>query len=332
MFLSGFSTRFWAAACGAAVLLLASLPPACAQKAASKTADKATDKDKAAEKDFIQNTFVGTADQWNIALTYYRSKRREAPVVVLLHSVGGSRLAWIGIDGFAKQLWDKGYAVIAVDLRGHGESKPANAALSAGAKTRQGGAPILKPIDYQLMVTQDLEAVKQYIFEEHQRENLNMRKTAIVAPVESAPLALNFAMIDWFKRPYNDAPVASAQTPRGQDVRALVLVSPEENVPGLNSNNAIVNLRRPDWGIAFFIAYGTRDKRDRGQSQKILNKLTTIEANKDRIVLGEYATNLRGTDLFRQGLHLEADILDFLDKHLAQLPDAWRNRKSILTE
>jgi pimeloyl-ACP methyl ester carboxylesterase len=279
-----------------------------------------------------QNLFVPTADGWNIALTYYSGTKtgRESPVVVLLHMKGGNRLVWN--NGFAKQLVDEGYAVIAVDLRGHGETKPASAALAASGRLRQGNEAEFKASDYRAMVVQDLEAVKQFIFEEHQREALNMRKMAIVAPEASAAIALNFAYFDWLKRPYNDAPTLALSTPRGQDVRALVLVSPDLNVPGMKINEAITALRNPLWGVSFYVGYGSNNEKDKTEADKLYSKLTHIAANVDRMYLIDYPVKLRGTDLFGQGLNLEANILTFLATHLKQLPDPWRDRKSVLSD
>ena len=286
----------------------------------------------AAQKDGVQvqNPVVTTTDRWNIALTYYESPGdRESPVVVLLHMKGGNRLVWN--NGFAEELNKEGYAVIAVDLRGHGESKPTSAALAASGRSRPGKD--LKAADYQFMVTQDLEAVKQFIFDEHQREKLNMRKMAIIATEMSAPVAMNFAMLDWLKRPYNDAPTPALQTPRGQDVRALVLISPEEQLSGMNTNDAVQALRTPEWNVSFLVAYGNKDRKDAGTSQKLYKKLTQVSENEHRMYLADYPIKLRGTDLFGQpGGRIESNILTFLDKHLKQLPDTWRDRKSPLVD
>ena len=276
----------------------------------------------------VQDLTVATADGWNVAVTYYAGLKlgRESPVVVLLHMKGGNRAVWN--NGFANQLVGEGYAVIAVDLRGHGETKPSNAALAASGQSKKDVE--LKGGDYRAMVLQDLEAVKQFIFEEHEREHLNMRKMAIVAPETSAAVALNYALLDWLKRPYNDAPTPEQQTPRGQDVRALVLISPELNVPGMKMNDAIKALRTPEWGVSFLVSYGRNNEKDKTEALELYSKLTHIPANKDRMYLADYPVKLRGTDLFGQELRLEANVITFLDNHLKQLSDPWRDRRSVL--
>jgi len=66
---------------------------------------------------------VTAADGWDIHYTYWESPMgKEAPVVILLHGKGQARLIWKALP-LAKELAKKQFAVIAVDLRKHGESK-----------------------------------------------------------------------------------------------------------------------------------------------------------------------------------------------------------------
>ncbi len=73
----------------------------------------------AAKKDVFDIGMV-TADGVHIQGTYYRPAAVAAPGIVLLHMLGRKRGDW---DAFARQLQDAGYGVIAIDLRGHGESE-----------------------------------------------------------------------------------------------------------------------------------------------------------------------------------------------------------------
>ncbi len=61
-----------------------------------------------------------TEDGVHIQGTYYRPAATDAPGVVLLHMLGRKRGDW---DAFARLLQEGGYGVIAIDLRGHGESE-----------------------------------------------------------------------------------------------------------------------------------------------------------------------------------------------------------------
>ncbi len=73
----------------------------------------------AAKKEVFDAGMV-TADGVHLAATYYRPAATNAPGVVLLHMLGRKRGDW---DAFARQLQELGYGVLAIDLRGHGESE-----------------------------------------------------------------------------------------------------------------------------------------------------------------------------------------------------------------
>jgi len=267
-------------------------------------------------------------DNWPVGITYYESPNgKESPAVILLHMQGDNRLVWK--RGFAERLQSAGYAVVAVDLRKHGESKASGAAKVAAKK---GGGVKLRKSDYVRMVTLDLERVKKFLLEEHHKKKLNIRKTAIISAEMSAPIALVFAAKDWRKMPYPDSATFATRTPRGQDIRAVVLLSPKESLPGIRAGKSLLYLRRPSLGVAFMIGYGTRDALDKKgrTANKIFEKLTAITGNKKRMYVEGYRTKLRGTDMLGRNLPVERHILGFLKKHLAKLPGEWKDRHNRL--
>lgn len=67
----------------------------------------------------VQTVHLQTADGVTIVGTYYVPPVEKAPGVILLHMVARSRKDW---DPLARRLREAGYAVLAIDLRGHGES------------------------------------------------------------------------------------------------------------------------------------------------------------------------------------------------------------------
>ena len=269
----------------------------------------------------VEDKTLTALDGAPVNITYYKSsKGKEAPVVILLHQERSNRLVWK--NGFPERLNDEGYAVITLDLRKHG-------AKDEGGVPVKGGAVNLKPADYVAMVV-DLEAVKSFLMEEHESGRLNVRKLGILAAGMSGPIALNFAANDWSKRPYDDAPVFAARTPRGQDVRAIVLLSPDENLTGMTSPNAIKALRDPAFRIATFIGVGSKDKQDRRQAMKIHELFTGSEKDTESNLYQKFESNARGTDLFGKKLKVEEIVLAFFKKFVADLPDEWRTRKSKL--
>jgi poly(3-hydroxybutyrate) depolymerase len=119
-----------------------------------------------------QDLTLMTKDGLDIKITYFKSAAgQEAPVVILLHGKGGNRLVW---KTFAEQLQKVDFAVITVDLRGHGES-------TGGGESSDKKPDTPKKAELAAMAALDLDAVKKFIYEEHQNKQLNMNKLGIVA-------------------------------------------------------------------------------------------------------------------------------------------------------
>ena len=62
---------------------------------------------------------IDAADGLTLVGDYYSPMSESAPAVLLLHMLGSDRGAW---DALIAPLYDAGYAVLAVDMRGHGET------------------------------------------------------------------------------------------------------------------------------------------------------------------------------------------------------------------
>ncbi len=290
-----------------------------------------------------------TNDGVTVHITYYKSNvGKEAPVVILLHEKGGNRFVWQSKNGLAEQLQADGFAVITVDLRGHGESKGGAAATSPTGnvnqpadkkkktgdkkeksetgKARGGASNDLKPWDYENMCAIDMEAVKKFIYQENQAQNLNMNKIGIAGPEMGASVAAYFALADWEKEPHSDC-IGPARTPRGQDVRALVFISPQEKFHNLPIAKPIAELRDPEFGVAFFVCAG---KGDKGQAKKVFATLSSFPESDKRMYFREYGAQVQGTQLLGKNLKLEPEMLAFFHKHLKDLPSTWRDRQSKL--
>lgn len=328
----------------AAVLLL--LATAISPEVFAQGADKGSDISKP------EAQALTTTDGFPIVITYFKSNGgKETPVVVLLHMKEDSRRIWD--SGLAPILQKEGYAVITVDLRGHGESKgegiPATSTTTTGnvnqkkkdekekkptPKAGKGSGDIKKG-DVEAMIEFDMEAVKNFLYERHQAQELNMNKLAVVGPEMGATIAMNFAARDWAKKPHSDGQ-PGFQTPRGQDVRAVVLISPQTGFAGIPVNAAINEMRAsypttvdPNGGVAFLVCVSKKDADDHGQAKKIFD-LIQNKQNSDRTYFESYEGKLRGTQMLGKNLKIEAHIMAFLDKHLRKLPPNWRDRQSKL--
>lgn len=290
---------------------------------------QATKKGKANSEDKV----LTTKDGARINVTYFPSAAgKNAPVAILLHGKGGNRLVWhtgVGqIPGFAPALQTNDFAVVTVDLRGHGQNIAGDG--GAAASNKKSDSQKLTGRDYQAMVAGDMEAVKRFLFEEHQKEMLNMNKLAIVATDFSTAVALAYTDLDWSKEPYDDASVPAQRTPRGQDVRALVLVSPDGTVPGLATNAAVARIRALQMPV--MIGVGKQDPLDKNAAKKLSEQLSPKATEKPYVFSEAYESKLRGLDLLNKGTGLEKHMYTFLDEQVKKSPGEWRNRKSPLTD
>ena len=265
-----------------------------------------------------------TAAGFPLAITYFNSvKGREAPAVILLHDKGRNQVGW---EKVAQKLQTAGYAVVTADIRMHGKSKPKTTQTTRSDKRKP--EMNLRPTDYQKMVS-DLDTIKDFLMERHHEQKLNIRKTAVVAIGMSAPIAIQYAAFDWGKQPYDDGPTRESRTPKGQDIRALALLSPEVTVPGLKTQQAIRAIGDPRKEIAVFIQAGMADKTVRKNAEKLHQQLKANPKN-DKVVFRKGKNRINGHDFLNErNWQVTADILNkFLDNNLSSLEDTWRIRKS----
>jgi len=273
------------------------------------------------------NVVLRTKDNLALRATYYQSARgKDAAVVVLLHMKDGNRFIWQSEGGFANRLQKEGYAVLTVDLRGHGESRGDGAGgVAQGDKKNRRD---LKKGDLVAMYEGDMEAVNKFLLERHQAEEFNMNKTAFIGPEMGATVAVYAAFRDWNKPPHADAPADSGrQTPRGQNVRALILLSPQQNLQGLSLAQPLKGLGSPQLGVACLVAVAQKDSQDKGQAKKSFDQVSSLPGSDQRMYFREYPGNARGTDLLGRKTKLEDNMSNFLGKHLRDLDIPWTDRR-----
>ncbi len=279
----------------------------------------------------LKETILAEGDSFPIHISYYPAIEEaspagvmNAPVVVMLHDMDESRLKWDKSSGprtglpFPAELQKRGYAVITVDFRKHGES------------VIEGMEEPVKPTDYNKMVLGDLAAVKKFLYEEHMKKKLNMAKLGIVAVGMAAPLASAFAEVDWKLAPYDDAPLAAQRTPRGQDTKVLVFLSPVASAGKMHANRSMNYLRTLP--IALLQIAGEEDISRKKDADKIHQVAIANPINKDRVMLITPKVKLQGLTLmsFDDPRLAYIPALKFLDDHLKALEIPWQDRRSRL--
>lgn len=140
-----------------------------------------------------------TKDGVKIAATYYAGGERG---VILLHMLGRSRGDYAGL---AQELNTRGFSVIAIDLRGHGQS--------------EGNWRSFSPREFNAM-TLDVRAAKEYLVS----RGVKPGRIGIVGASIGANIALRYAAED-------------------HDIKTVVLLSPGLDYRGVVTEDAARQLR-----------------------------------------------------------------------------------------
>lgn len=166
--------------------------------------------DKAATGMVHYRLKIKANDETSLNVVYYPAfparLGTNAPVLLMVHEKERSSrdfeepIAELKKQGFAEHMQSLGYAVLAVDLRGH------------GANVRKP----LTPRDWTLM-TGDLQAAYQFLVDRHNRGKLNLAKLGVLGIGEGANLVAAWA---------NTPGGAVSGEGRTSDLGAMVLVSP----------------------------------------------------------------------------------------------------------
>jgi pimeloyl-ACP methyl ester carboxylesterase len=180
--------------------------------------------------------------------------------VILLHMLGRNRSDW---NDFASTLTNKNndYAVLSIDLRGHGES------------TSQNGNTIISfqsftPSDFNKMVM-DVKAAKQFLVTQ---KNINPNNIAIVGASIGANVALNYAASD-------------------PSIKAFVLLSPGLDYKGVTTSDAVKQYKGP-----IYIATAGKDQIAGNDPRTLCNEIINC-ANNNRLHIYQ-DSNSHGTDMF----------------------------------
>jgi len=162
-----------------------------------------------------------TKDGVNLRAAYFPSdKGKEAITILLVHEWQGQVGPYIRLANAFKQA---GFAVLMPDYRGHGGSR--EYVDSRGAPQQFNTARMSKK-DIENIVKFDLEEAKQFLKKENNEGNLNMNALVVVGVREGAVMAAHWTIRDW-RFP------SLGSVKQGQDVKALVLISPEKVALGV---------------------------------------------------------------------------------------------------
>lgn len=185
--------------------------------------------------------------------------------VIIVHDLLGSHEV---IEPLSLALQRKGMAVVAPDLRGHGESRGLSdaAGQAAGRKDSIDAGQLRKSdleaiaavtggtVREQAAAQGDLEVVRAWLAGKSGDGSIDMKKLCVVGSGLGATLAAQWAANDWA---WGERPLASG--PQGRFIRGLVLVSPTYTNKGV-SLTPVLNSPALRGGVPLLLIAGTGDR------------------------------------------------------------------------
>jgi len=261
-----------------------------------------------------------TRDGVALTATFYPGTNgKESVPVILLHMWKGSRKDYAGL---AHLLQQKGHAVLVPDLRGHGESKR----RIVGARSWAVDVSRLTSDQVRDMVQYDMETLKAFLIKRNNAGELNIEKLCVVGAEMGASVALDWARHDW------SWPPLVGKGKQGQDVKALVLISPQWSFRGFNLKNAI-NHPAVRSRLSVMLIVGGDDSKAASevrQMERVFRRYhrEQTEASKKTLVVQELDTKLQGTDMLgaRKGLGVERLVDLFIEYRVVRQPFPWQER------
>jgi pimeloyl-ACP methyl ester carboxylesterase len=270
-----------------------------------------------------------TKDRVVIHCTYFAGTRGKQTVpVILLHGWEGKFGAGTRKDllELADALQQSGHAVAVPDLRGHGASTrvQAEGRISVGLNREDFRAQAFRDM------LLDVEAVRAFLVEENNAGRLNLNQLCVVGFDMGAVVALNWINYDWN--------VPSFPTlKQGQDVKAFVLVSPEQSFRGLPIRPALANAAiRSE--LSAMIIFG-RDEPDAVAARRLASTFKRshrpVPSDPDEarllqdLFILEKPTRLKGSKMLEvPALNLISEIREFIQLRLVDRQEMfpWRDR------
>jgi pimeloyl-ACP methyl ester carboxylesterase len=283
---------------------------------------------------------VTTQDGVQLRLTYFpcaahkgSAQAKQATPVVLLHDFKSTRAVFeplaqkfqTPVEGQPDRPL---FAVVTADLRAHGEST--KQVLAGGSEANLDAAK-LRMEDLLAMATLDMEAVRSFLVDKNDTGELNLNKLCLVGSGMGASVAANWALRDWSAPPL-------AVGKQGQDVKAMVLVSPRWLYNGLSFQGPMkfALLKK---NVAWMLMYGDKDTKIKADVQRIYKQLERLHPKSEKtqpqtvstLVESPVKSTLQGDKLLAQGgAGIDQQIIDFFYENVAVTDQPWTSRRNRL--
>jgi pimeloyl-ACP methyl ester carboxylesterase len=285
-----------------------------------------------------ESVSLTTRDGVQLKISYFPGTARkgspqakQTTPVVFLHDYKGSRAVFATLVQ-KLQASGKGegkgpsFAAVTVDLRGHGEStKVAN-----NPQVELNSAKLNKE-DLIAMASYDLDAVRNFLVAKNDEGELNLNKLCLLGSGMGASVAANWALTDWSYPPL-------AVGKQGQDVKAVVMISPRWTYNGLLMQGPM-QFRALKERVAWMIVYGDKDPKFQSDAVRINKQLERFHPATDDtgakrtsgLTVLKLNTRLQGDSLLTQvGVSADDQIVKFLADNVADTQQEWISRRNRL--
>lgn len=206
---------------------------------------------------------LATKDGVELSGFYFPSnKEKEAIPVLVVHEWKGQKALY---GPLYLALRNAGCAVLTLDYRGHGGSREYT---DRSGKTNEFDLKTMNKRDVGSIVTYDLDAAKKFLEQENNDGKLNLNALVVIGVRDGAVLAAGWTQRDW-----SFGTIGTKK--QGQDVKALVLVSPKRLLKGISIENSLAAIVT----LPTMVVYGSGSDEET-DSLRIYKR---IEAGKKRL-------------------------------------------------
>jgi dienelactone hydrolase len=297
-----------------------------------------------------QKLLFETFDKVQIQGSWYPSSAdgNKSPCVILVHKIGGN-CAQEGWENLAQALQEKGFAVLAFDFRGHGESKTikpqfwnlcrSNTSGIKGANAKKESidwkefAPSYMP-----MLVNDISAAKLELERRNNAKECNANEVYLVGEEDGAALAMMWMSTEWNrrKRGYNQVgQVVFNPDPEGKDLAGFVCLSLRQSLgagtSGVKVPTGTIYNNQKMRELPTCLFFGGEDAPGKAASINLYDKVLNAEKSKLKLTfkIEVEKTKLVGHELLgKKALGTEDLIAKYLaDKvHESRPAKAWSMR------
>jgi hypothetical protein len=250
----------------------------------------------------LKTVTLKTKDGVELRAYYFPSTEgKKAVTVMIVHEWQGQGSPY---GKLVAALNAAGFAVLVPDYRGHGGSKE-----SAGPPGGEGKFNIaqMSRRDVESIVTFDLESAKGYLKAENDSGNLNLNALVVIGVREGCVMAGRWAQRDW-------GFPSVGRMKQGQDVKALIYISPEKQIKGVALDPALID---PNLIHLPLLVIAGGSSPEAAEAERISKR---VESVKKRIGRGEatgfeyklLSTNLSGPSLVNDVPAVIPSIVKFI--------------------